>query len=74
MEGGPIALVRDGDRIEIDIPGKRLDLVVPAAELDARREAWRPPPPRVEEGYLYLYGRLAESADQGAIIRTRPGN
>lgn len=71
MEGGPIALVRDGDRIDIDIPGKRLELRVDSAELERRRQAWQPPRPRVTEGYLYLYSRLAESADKGAIIRTR---
>jgi dihydroxy-acid dehydratase len=71
MEGGPIALVADGDIIAIDIPGKRLDLIVTAGELDRRRATWQTPPPRVTEGYLYLYSRLAESADKGAIIRTR---
>jgi dihydroxy-acid dehydratase len=71
MEGGTIALVADGDVIEIDIPGKRLDLKVSKEELDRRRALWQPPPPRVTSGYLYLYSRLAESADKGAIIRTR---
>lgn len=71
MEGGPIALVTDGDVIAIDIPGKRLDLKVAEDELDRRRSQWTPPEPRVKEGYLYLYSRLAESADKGAIIRTR---
>ncbi|HSO18203.1 MAG TPA: dihydroxy-acid dehydratase [Desulfosarcina sp.] len=71
MEGGPIALVRNGDVIDIDIPGKRLELMVDAEELDRRRTQWRPPAPRIASGYLYLYSRLAESADKGAIIRTR---
>ncbi len=71
MEGGPIALVEDGDEIVIDIPGKRLELAVAQDELDRRRAQWQPPSPRVASGYLYLYSRLAESADQGAIIRTR---
>jgi len=71
MEGGPIALVRDGDPIAIDIPGKRLELKVAAAELARRRTRWQPPPARVTSGYLYLYSQLAESADKGAIIRTR---
>ncbi|MGD8251412.1 MAG: dihydroxy-acid dehydratase, partial [Desulfobacterales bacterium] len=73
MEGGPIALVQDGDTITIDIPGKRLDLTVSEADLDARRSRWERPAPRVSEGYLYLYSRLAESADKGAIIRNRAG-
>ena len=71
MEGGPIALVKDGDEIIIDIPGKRLELNVAEDELDRRRRLWQPPPPRINAGYLYLYSRLAESADKGAIIRTR---
>ncbi len=71
MEGGPIALVEEGDIIAIDIPGKTLDLQVAASELERRRAAWHPPPPRVSKGYLYLYARLAASADKGAIIPTR---
>ncbi len=71
MEGGSIALVKNGDIISIDIPGKRLDLKVPEVELDRRRTKWHAPPLRVSSGYLYLYSRLAESADKGAIIRTR---
>lgn len=71
MEGGPIALVWDGDPVLIDIPGKLLDLQVPEDELARRRAAWQAPPPRVSSGYLHLYARLAESADKGAIIRTR---
>lgn len=71
MEGGPIALVADGDIIAIDIPGKSLELEVAEDELGRRRMQWQPPPPRVTSGYLYLYSRLAESADKGAIIRTR---
>ncbi len=71
MEGGPIALVKDGDPIVIDIPRQRLTLEVPPDELDRRRTAWQRPAPRVTSGYLHLYSRLAESADKGAIIRTR---
>jgi len=69
--GGPIALVRDGDRIEVDIPGRRLDLLVPADELDARRRAWTPPPPRITRGFLTLYARLAEPAERGAGLPLR---
>lgn len=70
-EGGPIALVQDGDLIEIDIPGRKLELLVDPEELEKRKENWRPVPPRVTEGYLYLYSKLAESADKGAIIKHR---
>ena len=71
QEGGPIALVRDGDRVTIDIPGQLLRLDVSDEELARRRQEWSAPPPRVTEGYLYLYSRLAESAAKGAIIKNR---
>jgi dihydroxy-acid dehydratase len=69
--GGPIALVRDGDRIEVDIPGRRLELLVPPAELEARRAAWTCPPPRVSRGFLSLYARLAEPTERGAGLPVR---
>lgn len=71
MEGGPIALVEAGDSIEIDIPEQQLTLHVTEEELQRRREQWQAPAPRVTEGYLYLYSKLAESADKGAVIRHR---
>ena len=69
-EGGPIALVRDGDVITIDINGGRLDVDLSREELDLRRRQWRRPEQHVT-GYLNVYARLAESADKGAIIRNR---
>lgn len=68
MEGGPIALVEDGDRIEIDIPGKTVSLGVADEILAQRKLAWKRPPDRVTGGYLRLYSRLASSAAKGAII------
>ncbi len=53
--GGMIALVEDGDRIEIDIPGRRLELLVPAEELARRRAGWQPCTPAVGGGFLDLY-------------------
>ena len=67
QEGGPIALVEDGDEIHIDIPGKTLELRVTPKVLEARRTQWTPPPPRVTRGYLNIYSRLASSAATGAI-------
>ncbi len=67
-EGGPIALVRDGDRVEIDIPARRLDLLAPEAELERRRKAWKPPKPKVTTGYLARYARLVRSAGTGAVL------
>jgi dihydroxy-acid dehydratase len=67
--GGPIAVVRDGDLIEIDIPNRRLNLLVPPEEIAARLAEWQPRPPAVTSGFLGLYSRLVSGADQGAIIK-----
>lgn len=66
--GGVIALVKEGDEIEIDIPNKRLNLKINDAELELRRQKWSPPAPKVSSGYLALYARLVGSADRGAVI------
>jgi dihydroxy-acid dehydratase len=63
--GGPLALVRDGDIIELDVADRRLDLLVDAAELEARRRAWRPPPSRHSRGYRSLYAQHIQQAHQG---------
>ncbi len=69
--GGPIAAVRDGDRIAIDIPQRSLHLEIPELEIQKRLETWKRPAPKFTRGYLALYSRLAESADKGAVIRHR---
>ncbi len=66
--GGPIALVREGDVIAIDIPGKSLTLKVAETELAERREQWTPPEPKVKHGYAYRYSRLVTSGSQGAVF------
>ncbi len=68
FEGGPIAVVRDGDRISIDVLAGTIHLNVPDEELRRRLADWRPPEPRVKKGYLARYARLATSADRGAIL------
>ncbi len=65
--GGPIALVQDGDRIEIDIPRRRLELLVEEEELARRRASWHPRPPSVRGGFLDLYRQFVSQADEGAI-------
>ena len=65
-DGGPIALVRDGDLIRIDVPTRQLDLLVDAAELDRRRAAWEPLAPRYTRGVLAKYARTVSSAAVGA--------
>ena len=66
--GGPIGLLKDGDTIKIDIPGKRMDVKLSGEELEARRAAWEAPEPRVKEGYLARYARHVGSAAKGAIV------
>jgi dihydroxy-acid dehydratase len=68
QEGGPIALIRDGDRIEIDIEGMRLDLKVPQKTLLKRRKAWKPPG-RVLTGVLARYASAVGQANLGAVQR-----
>jgi dihydroxy-acid dehydratase len=67
VDGGPIALVRDGDRIVIDVDTKAVDLLVDDAELARRRAEWKLPEPRYTSGVLAKYARLAQGADRGAI-------
>ena len=67
VDGGPIALVREGDRIRIDIAERRLDLLVDEAELAARRTTFAPLPPRYERGVLAKYAKLVGSASRGAV-------
>ena len=63
--GGPLALLRNGDRITVDVPARRIHLEVDDAELAARRAAWQPPPRRYGRGYGWLFGQHVLQADQG---------
>jgi dihydroxy-acid dehydratase len=67
VDGGPIGLVADGDRIVIDVETRTIDLVVTEAELDRRRAGWKAPTPRYTSGVLAKYARLAQGAERGAI-------
>jgi len=67
QEGGPVALVRDGDRISLDAESNRIDLRVDSNELDARRAAWTPPPLKARRGALAKYIRLVRSASEGCV-------
>ena len=69
MEGGPIALIEDGDMISIDIPNRKLELIVSDEELAARKAAWKQPEPKVKTGYLSRYARLVTSANTGAVLK-----
>lgn len=68
MAGGPIAIVQDGDIIEIDIPGRRLELKVSQAEIARRLRRWQPPAPKIKTGYLARYASMVSSADKGAVL------
>jgi dihydroxy-acid dehydratase len=67
VDGGPIGLVRDGDRIRIDIPNRTLDLLVDEDEMVLRRAAFEPLPPRYTRGVLAKYAKLVGSASRGAV-------
>jgi dihydroxy-acid dehydratase len=65
--GGPIAVVRDGDVITVDVDARRLDVAVSEQELAARLDDWSPPAPRVARGVLAKYARTVSSAARGAV-------
>ena len=67
VDGGPIAFVRDGDKIKVDVANLSLDLLVDEAEMSKRRQGWQPNPPRYTSGVLGKYARLAQGAEKGAI-------
>jgi dihydroxy-acid dehydratase len=68
-EGGPLAIVENGDSITIDIPKRELSVHLSDKLIQDRLARWQRPEPKFKRGYLALYSRLAESADKGAIIR-----
>ena len=67
VDGGPIGLVSDGDRITLDVPSRRLDLLVDDAELDRRRAGVKHPEPRYPSGVLAKYSKLVSGAERGAV-------
>ena len=70
MEGGPMCIVRDGDEILIDIPNRKLDILISDEEMKSRMDAWQPPEPKVKVGYLARYAQLVTSAATGAVFKT----
>ena len=68
VDGGPIAFVRDGDRIRLDVANATLDVLVDDAELASRREGWAPLPPTYTRGVLAKYAKLVQSASTGAVL------
>lgn len=72
-EGGPLAIVQEGDPIEIDIPGKRLDLLISPQEWKERMEKLELPAPKIKKGYLLRYAAQVSSAGKGAIVEPEKG-
>jgi dihydroxy-acid dehydratase len=70
-EGGPIGLVVEGDMVFIDIPSKKIELKVDAAELELRRQQWQPPEPKITSGYVARYARLVTSGSTGAVLKDK---
>lgn len=68
MAGGPIAYIEDGDIIDIDIPARKLDVLVSDEEMAKRKAAWVKPEPKVKTGYLSRYAKLTTSANTGAVL------
>jgi dihydroxy-acid dehydratase len=69
MEGGIIAIIKNGDRIKIDIPGRRVDLLLSEKEIKERLSKWKPPKPKITKGYLSRYARMVTSAGTGAVMK-----
>jgi dihydroxy-acid dehydratase len=67
-DGGPLAIISDGDVVEIDIPKQELNILISSDELSERLRAWSPPERRVRKGYLAIYSRMAKSAEKGAAL------
>ncbi|WP_333653732.1 dihydroxy-acid dehydratase [Dissulfurispira sp.] len=68
MEGGPIAVLKNGDRIRIDIPKRKIDVLLSDEEIKKRLSQWRQPSPKIRHGYLARYARLVSSAGNGAVM------
>ncbi len=69
MEGGPIAILKNGDRVNIDIPGRTLHVALTAQEIKQRLQKWEQPAPKIRKGYLARYARAVSSAGEGAIMK-----
>jgi dihydroxy-acid dehydratase len=66
---GPIAILKDGDIITVDIPNRKLAVKLKKKEIEKRLKSWKPIPPKITTGYLSRYSKLVSSADQGAVLK-----
>jgi dihydroxy-acid dehydratase len=69
--GGPLAIIKDDDVIEYDIPGRRLNLLISNEEMKTRLDAWTPKAPRVKAGFLMLYAKLADPIELGGGLNLK---
>ena len=69
MEGGAVAILKDGDRIKIDIPNRKVDVLLSDKEIKERLSKWKPPRPKITKGYLSRYARMVSSAGSGAVMK-----
>jgi len=69
MEGGPIGIIKNGDKIRIDIPKRKIELLVDNAEIKARMAKWKAPKPKITKGYLSRYAKQVSSAGNGAVMK-----
>jgi len=69
MQGGPIAIIQEGDLISIDIPGKNITLNISDPDITERLSRWSPPEPRITHGYMARYSRMVSSASEGAVVK-----
>ena len=67
--GGPIAILRDGDKINIDILNRKIEVLLSKTEIEKRFKSWKPVAPKIKTGYLSRYCRMVSSADKGAVLR-----
>jgi len=67
--GGTIGLLKDGDIVEIDIPNNSIQVKLTDAEINERKNNWKPKPPKITKGYLAKYASMATSADTGAVLK-----
>jgi dihydroxy-acid dehydratase len=68
--GGPLAALRNGDVIRIDVPDRSLNVELSGEEFKSRLARWKPRPPKIQKGYLRRYWSLVQSADEGGTLRT----
>jgi len=67
-EGGPIGLIKNGDKIKIDIPNRKMDLLISDKEMERRKKAFKPLPPKISTGWLYRYSKNVNNASTGAVV------